>query len=60
MRLPVSGSTYERVAKQHDDEFIERHNGEMDVLLIFVSATFFASTWGSIEGVPSGWLVLGS
>ena len=44
-------SAYERVAKQHDDEFIERHNGEMDVLLIFVRATFnFASTWGLIEG----------
>ena len=44
-------STYERVAKQHDDEFIERYNGEMDVLLIFVRATFFASTWYPIEGV---------
>ena len=44
-------SAYERVAKQHDDEFIERHNGEMDVLLIFVCASFFASTWDSIEGV---------
>ena len=44
-------SAYARVAKQHDDEFIERHNGEMDVLLIFVRATFFSSTWDSIEGV---------
>ena len=26
------------MAKQHDDEFLERHNGDMDVLLIFVSA----------------------
>jgi Family of unknown function (DUF6535) len=32
-------SAYERVAKQHDDEFIERHSGDMDVLLIFVCAT---------------------
>ena len=31
-------SAYERMAKQHDDEFLERHNGDMDVLLIFVSA----------------------
>ena len=30
-------SAYERTAKQHDDEFLERHNGDMDVLLIFVS-----------------------
>ena len=37
-------SAYERVAKQHDDEFIERHNGELDVLLIFVRATPLAST----------------
>ena len=29
-------SAYERVAKQHDDEFLDRHNGELDVLLIFV------------------------
>ena len=35
-------SVYERMAKQHDDEFIERHNGKMDVLLIFVRTTFFA------------------
>ena len=44
-------STYERVAKQHDDEFIERHNSEMDVLLIFVRDTSFVPTWDSIEGV---------
>jgi Family of unknown function (DUF6535) len=37
-------STYERVAKQHDDEFIERHNSDLDVLLIFVRAPFFALT----------------
>ena len=30
-------SAYERMAKQHDDEFLERHNGDMDALLIFVS-----------------------
>ena len=53
-------SAYERVAKQHDDEFIERHNGELDVLLIFVRATFFASTWGFNRMRHSGWFVLGS
>jgi Family of unknown function (DUF6535) len=37
-------STYERVAKQHDDELIERHSGDLDVLLIFVCAPLFAST----------------
>ena len=36
-------SAYERIAKQHDDEFLEMHNGQMDVLLIFVCATLFAS-----------------
>ena len=36
-------SAYERIAKQHDDEFLEMHNGQMDVLLIFVRATLFAS-----------------
>jgi hypothetical protein len=27
---------YERIAKQHDEELLERHNGGLDVLLIFV------------------------
>ena len=36
-------SAYGRIAKQHDDEFLEMHNGQMDVLLIFVRATLFAS-----------------
>jgi Family of unknown function (DUF6535) len=33
-------STYERVATQHDDEFLDRHNSDLDVLLIFVGVTF--------------------
>jgi Family of unknown function (DUF6535) len=37
-------STYERVAKQHDDELIERHSGDLDVLLIFMCAPLFALT----------------
>ena len=53
-------SAYERVAKQHDDEFIERLNGEMDVLLIFVRATFFVLTWVFDRRHLSGWFVLGS
>ena len=34
------------MAKQHDDEFLERHNGDMDVLLIFVGQlTCFFQPW---------------
>ena len=36
-------SAYERIATQHDNEFLEMHNGQMDVLLIFVRATLFPS-----------------
>ena len=36
-------SAYERIATQHDNEFLEMHNGQMDVLLIFVRYTLFAS-----------------
>ena len=51
-------TAYERVAKQHDDELIERHNGEMDVLLIFVRATVFGRL--QLNGRHrSGWSVLG-
>ena len=32
-------SSYERMEKQHDDEFLERHNGVLDVLLIDVVLT---------------------
>jgi len=28
---------YERVAKQEDESFLERHNTDLDSLLIFVS-----------------------
>lgn len=34
----------ERVAKQHDDELIERHNGDMDVFLLFVRTAVHVST----------------
>ena len=34
-------SAYERMAQQHDNEFLERQNSDMDVLLIFVRATSF-------------------
>ena len=44
-------SAYERVAKQRDNEFIERNNGELDVLLIFVRATHLASTWIQLRSI---------
>ena len=40
-------SAYERVAKQHDDEFLDRQNSDMDVLLIFVSLNILPSVWSS-------------
>jgi len=30
-------ATYGQVAKEHDDEFLERNNSDMDIVLIFVS-----------------------
>jgi hypothetical protein len=30
---------YKRVAEEHDDEFLERYNGDMDIVLVFVSFT---------------------
>ena len=29
-------TTYERIAKQSDEDFLERYNGDLDVQLIFV------------------------
>ncbi|KAG1761399.1 hypothetical protein EDD22DRAFT_779824 [Suillus occidentalis] len=30
---------YKRVAEEHDDEFLERYNSDMDIVLVFVSFT---------------------
>lgn len=30
-------ATYDKVAKEHDGEFLERNNSDMDIVLIFVS-----------------------
>jgi hypothetical protein len=30
---------YKRVAEEHDDEFLERYNSDMDIVLDFVSFT---------------------
>ena len=43
---------------QHDDEFIERHNGELDVLLIFVCATPLASMWMQLKCIVQAGLFL--
>ena len=53
-------STYERVAKQHDEEFLERHNGELDVLLIFVRVTASLTIVPQPKYCPAivGWSVL--
>ncbi|KAG1865050.1 hypothetical protein DFJ58DRAFT_623522, partial [Suillus subalutaceus] len=29
-------AAYKRVGEEHDDEFLERYNGDMDIVLIFV------------------------
>lgn len=52
-------SAYERVAKQHDDEFLEMQNNDMDVLLIFVrTASFVYLELNRDPSGISGWSVL--
>jgi Family of unknown function (DUF6535) len=53
-------SAYERVANQHDNEFLDRHNGDMDVLLIFVSVTIYIFSLHWMEACLDalGWSVL--
>ncbi|KAF8527080.1 hypothetical protein JB92DRAFT_2699464, partial [Gautieria morchelliformis] len=52
-------SAYERVANQYDEEFLERHNSDLDVLLIFaglfsaVSSAFIVSMTTSLSPDPS-------
>jgi hypothetical protein len=43
---------YERVAKQHDDELIDRHGGDLDALLIFVCATAVSSPFWTQRKYP--------
>ena len=38
-------SACENKVKQYDNEWLNRHNSDMDVLLIFVRATLFSSPW---------------
>ena len=55
-------SAYERLAKQHDNEFLDRHNGDMDVLLIFVGVTILISSHPPLNFDPSDradWSFLG-
>jgi hypothetical protein len=53
-------SSYERVAKQHDDEFLDRQNGEMDALLIFVCITSIFPSHSEMEASRDtlGWSFL--
>ncbi|KIJ53081.1 hypothetical protein M422DRAFT_155585, partial [Sphaerobolus stellatus SS14] len=50
---------YERVAKQTDEEFLERYNGDLDVQLIFaglfsaVSSTFIVQMEGALQPDPN-------
>ena len=37
-------SVYERVAKQHDEDFLEMHYNNLDVILIYVCITLLRST----------------
>ncbi|KIJ48446.1 hypothetical protein M422DRAFT_142698, partial [Sphaerobolus stellatus SS14] len=46
--------TYERVAKQNDDEFLDRHNGDLDVQLIF-AGLFLAVNSTFIVDMESDW-----
>ncbi|KIJ29281.1 hypothetical protein M422DRAFT_118535, partial [Sphaerobolus stellatus SS14] len=51
--------TYERVGKQRDDEFLERHNNNLDVLLLFaglfsaVSSSFIVDMTSDLQPDPS-------
>jgi hypothetical protein len=35
-------TAYQSVAAEYDNEFLERHNGDMDIVFIFVSRTLNA------------------
>ncbi|KAG2135665.1 hypothetical protein BD769DRAFT_1320831, partial [Suillus cothurnatus] len=43
---------YKRVAEEHDDEFLERYNGDMDIVLIF-SGLFSAVSTAFIVAMES-------
>ncbi|KIJ53171.1 hypothetical protein M422DRAFT_155311 [Sphaerobolus stellatus SS14] len=53
------GTQYDRVAKQTDDEFLERYNGDLDAQLIFaglfsaVSASFIVQMEGDLQPDPN-------
>ncbi|EGN94187.1 hypothetical protein SERLA73DRAFT_16588, partial [Serpula lacrymans var. lacrymans S7.3] len=50
---------YKKVAEEHDTEFLERYNGEMDIVLIFsglfaaVSTSFIVAMESSLSPDPS-------
>ncbi|KAG1865037.1 hypothetical protein DFJ58DRAFT_621769, partial [Suillus subalutaceus] len=45
-------AAYKRVAEEHDDEFLERYNGDMDIVLIF-SGLFSAVSTAFIVAMES-------
>ncbi|KAG2064725.1 hypothetical protein BDR04DRAFT_980213, partial [Suillus decipiens] len=51
-------AAYKKVAEEHDDEFLEQYNGNMDVMLIFsglfsaVSAAFIVSMESNLSPDP--------
>ncbi|KIJ53086.1 hypothetical protein M422DRAFT_155657, partial [Sphaerobolus stellatus SS14] len=57
--VPIFWTEYERVAKQTDEEFLERYNGDLDVQLIFaglfsaVSSTFIVQMEGALQPDPN-------
>ena len=48
-------TSYERIAKQSDEYFLERHNGDLDVQLIFVC---FIDNITSLSHYGIGWSLL--
>ncbi|KIJ48411.1 hypothetical protein M422DRAFT_162661, partial [Sphaerobolus stellatus SS14] len=56
---PQFWTTYGRIAKQADEEFLERYNGDLDVQLIFaglfsaVSSTFIVDMGTALQLDPS-------
>ncbi|KIJ53077.1 hypothetical protein M422DRAFT_155544, partial [Sphaerobolus stellatus SS14] len=56
---PAFWTEYERVAKQTDEDFLERYNGDLDVQLIFaglfsaVSSTFIVQMEGALQPDPN-------
>ena len=60
---PASGApqdefyeSYQKVAKEFDQEFLKRHGGDLDITLIFVNPAWYLMKRVLIK--PLGWTVL--